>query len=117
MNYKRCDWDMVLENMKKGKRPESAEEFQDMMDEEIKEIPRRRGDGQNRLPADLLELRRQTRKLARKNEKHEEYHRTRNKYRDQLRQFINAKIENQLEEADELKAYKLCKRGKRNWVM
>ena len=83
-NYKRCDWDTVLERMKKEEKPTTAEEFQKLMDKEIERIPRRRGDGQNRLPADLLALRRQTRKLTRKREKHEEYHLTRNKYRNQL---------------------------------
>ena len=116
-NYRKCNWNTVLENMKKGRRPESAEDFQDMMDKEVKKIPRRRGDGQNRLLADLLELRRQTRRPARKNEKHKEYHLARNKYRDQLREFINTRIENQLEEADKPRAYELCKRGKKNRVM
>ena len=116
-NYRKCDWDMVLENMKKERKPESVEEFQDMMDKEIRKIPKRRGDGQNRLPADLLELWRQTRRLARKIDRYEEYHLARNKYRDQLREFINAKVESQVEEADEPKADELCKRGKRNQVM
>ena len=116
-NYRRCDWDTVLENMKKEKRPTTADEFQEMMDKEIGKIPRRRGDGQNRLPADLLALRRQMRKLARSKEKHEEYHLTRNKYRNQLKEYINAKVEKQLEEADEPGVFELCKRGKRKRVM
>ena len=78
------------------------------MDKEIGRIPRRRGDGQNRLPADLLALRRQTRKLARNGEKHKEDHLTRNKYRNQLKDFINAKIDGQLEEADEPGVFELC---------
>ena len=110
-NYRRCDWDTVLERMKKNEKPNTAEEFQELMDEEIGRIPKRRGDRQNRLPADLLALRRQTRKLARKGEKHEEYHLTRNKYRNQLKDFINAKIEGQLEEADEPGVFELCMRG------
>ena len=103
--------------MKKEEKPTTAEEFQKMMDKEIGRIPRRRGDGQNRLLADLLTLRRQTWKLARKKEKHEQYHLTRNKYRNQLKEFINAKIEEQLEEPDEPGVFELCKRGKRKKVM
>ena len=116
-NFGKCDWDTIQENMRREKRPETAEEFQDMIDKEIKKVLRRRGDGQNRLPADLLALRRQTRRLAREKEKHEEYHLTRNKYRNQLREFVNARIKNQLEKADELGVYELCKRGKRKKVM
>ena len=93
--------------MKKEKKPTTAGEFQKQMDKEIEKIPRRRGDGQNRLPADLLALRRQKRKLARKREKHEEYHLTRNMYWNQLKEFINAKIEGQLEEADEPGVFEL----------
>ena len=88
-----------------------------MMDIEVKKVPRRRGDGQNRLPVDLLALRRQTRKFARGKEKHEEYHLTRKKYRNQLKEYINAKVEKQLEEADEPGVFKLCKRGKKKKVM
>ena len=117
VNFRKCDWDTIQESMRKRKRPETAEEFQDMMDEEIKKIPRRRGEGQNRLPTDLLALRRQTRRLAREKEKLEEYHLTRNKYRNQLKEFVNAKIESQLEEADEPGVYELCKRGKRKKVL
>ena len=116
-DFRRCDWDTVQENMKKERRAVTVEEFQDMMDKEVKKVPRKRGDGQNRLPADLLALRRQTRKLAREKERHEEYHITRNKYRNQLREFVNAKIESQLEEADEPGVYEPCKRGKRKKVM
>ena len=116
-NCRQCDWDTVLERMKKEGKPTTAEEFQEMMDKEIRRIPRRRGDGQNRLPADLLALRRQTRKLVRRKEKHEEYHLTRNKYRNQLKEFITARIEGQLEEADEPGVFELCKKGKRKKVM
>ena len=87
------------------------------MDTEVRKVPRKRGDGQNRLPADLLALRRQTRKLAKDKERHEEYHLTRNKYRNQLKEFVNAKTEDQVEGADEPKVYELCKREKRKKVM
>ena len=73
-NYRACDWENIKEKMKKKERPKTAEEFQTLMDDTIRNLPKKRGDGQNRLPADLLRLRRETRKLARKNEKHEEYH-------------------------------------------
>ena len=116
-NYMWCDWGTVLENMKKGERPPTAEDFQEMIDKEVRKILRRRGDGQNRLPADLLALRRQTRKLARYKEKHQEYHLTRNRYRNQLKKYINARVEKQLDEADKPGVFELCKRGKRKRVM
>ena len=116
-NYRACDWEGIKEKMKKRERPRTAEEFQKLMDDAIKSLPKKRGDGQNRLPADLLRLRRETRRLARKKEKHEEYHKLRNKYRTQLRDFLNNGIEKQLEEADETGVFQLSKRGKRKKVM
>ena len=112
-HYQYCDWDTAREDICLEKRPSTTEEFQAMMDKAVAKVPKRRGDGQSRLPADLQALRRQTRKLARKKEKHEEYHLTRNKYRNQLKEYVNARIESQLEEADEPGVFELCKRGKR----
>ena len=116
-SYKGCDWQSVREKMEGKQRPKTAEEFQAMMDEAIRELPKVRGDGQNRLPADLLRLRRDSRKLARQKEKHEEYHELRNKYREKLTEFINSRVEKQLEVADETGVYQLSKRGKRKKVM
>ena len=79
-NYRGCDWEDIQERMKKRRRPTTAEEFQEMMDEIVANLPKQKGNGQNRLPADLLRLRRETRKQARQKEKHEEYHTLRNEY-------------------------------------
>ena len=70
-SYKGCDWQSMEERMEKKQRPRTAEKFQGMMDKAIRELPKVRGDGQNRLLADLLRLRRDSRMLARQKEKHE----------------------------------------------
>ena len=51
-NFRKCDWDTVRENMRKEKSPETAEEFQDIMDKEIKKVPSsvRNGAGAKNLP-------------------------------------------------------------------
>ena len=116
-DYRKCDWERIKEKMGKAKRPTTGKEFQKIMDDAISNLPRKRGDGQNRLPIDLLQLRRETRKMARKKEKHEEYHVLRNQYREKLRDFVNSGVEKQLEEADETGVYQLSKRGKRKRVM
>ena len=103
--------------MENRRRPTTGEEFQEMMDDVIRTLPRKKGGGQNRLPKDLLQLRRETRKMARQKEKHEEYHTLRNKYREKLRDFINSGVEKLLEEADETGVYQLSKRGKRKKIM
>ena len=116
-NFRTCDWERVKEKMEKAERPTTGEEFQRLMDDAISSLPRKRGDGQNRLPVDLLQLRRETRRMARHKEKHEEYHALRNQYREKLRDFVNSGVERQLEEADETGVYQLSKRGKRKKVM
>ena len=116
-DYRRCDWERIKEKMEKAEKPKTGEEFQEMMDDAISNLPRKRGDGQNRLPVDLLQLRRETRKIARQREKHEEYHTLRNQYREKLRDFVNSGVEKQLEEADETGVYQLSKWGKRKRVM
>ena len=115
-NYRGCDWEDIQERMKK-QRPTTAEEFQRMMDGIVTSLPKQKGNGQNRLPADLLKLRRETRKKARQGEKHEEYHTLRNKYREKLKAYINSGTEKQLEDTDETGVYQLSKRGKRKKVM
>ena len=74
VDYRKCEWERIRERMEKQERPRTAEEFQKMMDDAIANLPKRRGEGQNRITADLLRLRRATRKLARRKEKHAEYH-------------------------------------------
>ena len=80
-------------------------------------LPKQKGNGQNRLPVDLLRLRRETKKKARQGEKHKEYHTLRNEYREKLKEFINSGTKKQLEDADETGVYQLSKRGKRKKVM
>ena len=116
-NYRGCNWEDIQEKMKKQRRPTTAEDFQRMMDEIAADLPKQKGNGQNRLPADLLRLRRETRKKARQGEKHEEYHALRNEYREKLKEYINSGTEKQLEDADETGVYQLSKRGRRKKVM
>ena len=116
-NYRGCNWESIQEKMRGRKRPTTAEEFQKIMDDVVNSLPKQRGDGQNRLPADLLRMRRETRKMARQKEKHAEYHILRNEYSEKLREFINSGTEKQLEVADETGGYQLSKRGKRKKVM
>ena len=94
-----------------------VEKFQEMMDEVVMSLPKQRGDGQNRLPADLLRLRRETRRKARQGEKQAEYHALRNEYREKLREFINSGTEKQLEDSNKTGVYQLSKIGKRKKVM